>query len=137
MTDVKFSLSCCWVKGVFQAPQAACGWSITHHRLPEDAFNIPTGSVVISPASARYGRYLHKLNGQRKNSRGLSVYIYGEISTKASKKSIAAEMFYIPPTKHILEQLRCGDKMPGMLKYRYRGFVYTYVQFTRFRIYTS
>ena len=38
-------------------PQAACGQSVTRHSLPEDAFKIPTCSVVISPASARCGRY--------------------------------------------------------------------------------
>ena len=29
---------------VFQAPQAACGRSVTRHSLPEDAFKIPTFS---------------------------------------------------------------------------------------------
>ena len=36
------------MRGVFQAPQAACGQSVTRHSPPEDAFKIPTCSVLIS-----------------------------------------------------------------------------------------
>ena len=50
LMNVEFSVSCCRVGGVFQAPQAAFGWSVTCHSLPEDAFKIPTRSVVISPS---------------------------------------------------------------------------------------
>ena len=44
------SFRCCVVRGVFQVPQAACGRSVTRHSLPEDAFEMPTCSVGISPS---------------------------------------------------------------------------------------
>ena len=58
-TNVKFSVSCCRVRGVFQVLQAACGQSVTCHSLPEDAFKIPTCSVVIFQVA----RYLQRLAG--------------------------------------------------------------------------
>ena len=50
LTNVKFSVSCFRVRGVFQAPQAACGRSVARHSHPEDAFKIATCSVAISPS---------------------------------------------------------------------------------------
>ena len=50
LTNVRFLVLCCRVRETFQAPQAACGRSVTHHSLPEDAFKIPTCSVVILPS---------------------------------------------------------------------------------------
>ena len=58
-------MSCCRVRGVFQAPQAAWGRSVTHHSLPEDAFKIPTCSVVTSPSRL----VPPALSGKQKHSR--------------------------------------------------------------------
>ena len=67
LTNIKFSVSCCRVRGVFQAPQAACGRSVARHSLPEDAFKTPTRSVVISPSRSVPLVLIQK----RKDSEGL------------------------------------------------------------------
>ena len=67
--NVKFLVLCCVVRGIFQVPQAVFGESIVHHTLPEDAFKLPTCSVVISQASMCYVRYLHALSRKLKNQK--------------------------------------------------------------------
>ena len=66
LTSIKLSMSCCRVRGVFQAPQAACGRSVTRHSLPEVAFKIPTCSVVILPSRS----LPPALSKRRKDSEG-------------------------------------------------------------------